>query len=218
MTAIARAAMERSEEEIAARERLIAVLHTLSESYGRQVTAGMREGYWLAVGHLTEVQLFAAAKRALEVSRFMPTPAELLAFAGVAPPQRAKIALAWNAVRIAIDRHDYTASVDFGPLVNAVIRNLGGWDTLCRASLRDLDNPGWLRKRFEQVFEMFDGIPVERLNGAALRGLYDTKPVKVQIAGLDQTPALPPNREVRMLAEAKSASGAEVRRLTRGKP
>jgi hypothetical protein len=183
-------------------ERFVTAITGLATTFGRELPAIGLDGYWHVMRGLSEQQLGVATTRALRESKFMPSPAELLAFAGVTTSRDAQVALAWEAVRAAVDKHDYTASVDFGPLVNAVVRNIGGWDALCRAKLKELDV--WLRRRFEEVHEMFADIPVERLNGAPLRGWMGGKPVRISIGGVDPVKPLEPAREVRRLAEAKS--------------
>jgi len=144
----------------------------LAATFNREIGSAGIEGYWIALQTLSEAELASATKRALAECKFMPSPAELLALAGRRHPDAsAQAVLAWSAVRKAIDVHDYlVATIDFGPLVNAVIRNLGGWDTLCTATLPELDNPGWLRKRFEEVYAALAPTPAGQLQGDPLPG------------------------------------------------
>src|SRR5690349_19358502 len=129
------------------REAFVTALAVLGATFDRKLSAPAVEGYWLALSDLTEDDFKAAMKRALAECKFMPSPSELLAFVRKKPDPAAGAMLAWQAVRKAIDVYDWNVgTIDFGPLVNATIRNLGGWDTLCRATLPELDNPGWLRK------------------------------------------------------------------------
>jgi len=153
------------------REKFGTSLAVLAATFNRELVPAAIEGYWLTLQGLTDDELAVATKRGLAEARFMPSPSELLALAERGRSVEADSAQAWQAVRSAIDKHDYlVASIDFGPLVNAVVRNLGGWDTLCRAKLSDLDNPGWLRKRFDEVYAALSIAKLDSLNGEPLPG------------------------------------------------
>ena len=202
------------------RERFATAISVLGATFNRELTGAALEGYWLALQTLTPEELSRATKRTLAESKFMPAPAELLAFAGRQPRNvDTEAALCWQAVRKAIDEHDWSvASIDFGARVNAVVRNLGGWDTLCTAKLSELDNPGWLRKRFEEVYGLFANKDPMELNGAALLGSAEARQLRgashavVRIegqpaprAGLLSSESPGAGRLVRELAEQKSA-------------
>jgi hypothetical protein len=192
------------------REAFVSVMQMLSETFNRPLSPGMLDGYWMALEDLETPILAAAAKRAIVESKFMPAPSEMLALAGRAPESPDLAAMrCWDVVRKAIDKHDYLVrSIDFGARVNAVISNLGGWDVLCRAKLTELDNPGWLRKRFCEAYEAFANTPVYRLRGDALAGALppkwnDPRDILVPIEGEPHPLALPAvNPEVRKHVEA----------------
>jgi hypothetical protein len=190
----------------------------LAETFRVSVTGPMLDGYWLVLEEIPQGELRGAARRALAGSKFMPSPSELLAFARPPRNPAADAVKAWQAVRAAIDRYDYlVASIDFGPLVNAVVRNLGGWDTLCRATLPELDNPGWLRKRFEEVYKALQSSDPQTLHGAPLVGKLPPKfegapDIVVELDGKPVRPRLESVRQdngsvqelVRNLADGKS--------------
>lgn len=170
-------------QELTPRKRVTAAVTMLAETFRQTLGAGALEGYWIALRDLTAEELAHATGRAVREGRFMPTPAELLELAGWGGTRASAIAAAqaWEAVRTAMDRHDYTTSVDFGPLVNAVVRNLGGWVALCDKSVPDLV---WVRKDFERLYSDFGSKPPESLNGAPLRGQFGGAPVRIAIGGV----------------------------------
>ena len=153
-------------------EDVAAPIAMLAGAFERAISKAGIKAYQVALSDLTPGELTTATEAALKTCRFMPSPAELRELAGRRHPDAsAQAVLAWSAVRRAIDVHDYlVATIDFGPLVNAVIRNLGGWDTLCTATLPELDNPGWLRKRFEEVYAALAPTPAGQLQGEPLPG------------------------------------------------
>lgn len=158
--------------EVLTKEQAFATLMAMvGEVFNRKLKRETAQAYWAALEHLDEAELRRAFGRAIQECKFMPTPAELIELAGRKRNVEAEAALAWQVVRQSIDRYDYTvATIDFGPRVNAVIANLGGWDTLCNAKLTELDNPGWLRKRFDETYQAYADLPVDSLRGEPLRG------------------------------------------------
>lgn len=199
------------------RELFVTIMETLGETFNRPLTDGLLEGYWMALEDLTENEIKAAAKRAIVTSKFMPSPSELLAFARPKRNPAANVIQAWQAVRKAIDVYDWNVgTIDFGPLVNAVVRNLGGWDTLCRATLPELDNPGWLRKRFDEVYSALSSADPTTLHGDPLEGklppLYQNpKQIIVEIDGQPARPRL----EVSGADKARAEITAHVHELAK---
>lgn len=188
------------------KEHFASVMTMLAETFGRSLTDAMLDGYWLVLEDLPEEELRGAARKVLATQKFMPSPAELLAVARPPRNPNADVVQAWQVVRRAIDKHDYlVATIDFGPLVNAVIRNLGGWDTLCRATLPELDNPGWLRKRFDEIYKALATAEPTTLHGQPLEGALPPKwvnPTHV-VVPLDGSPP-------RLRIEANGASDARA--------
>ncbi len=160
-------------------QTFVAIVTTLCESFNRTATDGLLEGYWMALSDLSEDEMKRACSRAMAESKFMPVPSELLEFAGRSQSRALDIIEAWEAVRRAIDRHDYTDSVDFGPLVNAVVRNLGGWQRLCDLGREQLDV--WTRKEFERVYELLAVKDPLTLHGAHHRGALPGPVHQIQI-------------------------------------
>ena len=199
------------------REEAIATsLAALGATFNRQIDATVADAYSIGLEGLTAAEVSRACAAALRKCKFMPAPSELRALSGRAELRDLKheAALAWDAVRKAIDRVDYTvALIDFGPHVNAVVRQLGGWDALCTAKLHDLDV--WKRKEFERQYEVFAEKEIGDI-GAPLEGDWKTGHRVISIAGIPSQPApkgLPPKdanpdaarRLIRELAEGKAA-------------
>jgi hypothetical protein len=199
------------------REAFVALMEMLGETFNRPMTAGLLEGYWMALEDVPEADLKIAVQKALAAGKFMPAPSELLAFARPRRAVAVDSALAWQAVRKAIDEYDYlVGSIDFGPLVNAVIRNLGGWDTMCKATLPELDNPGWLRKRFDEIYRSLATVEPTALHGDPLGGAPppNYRDAKHPVVAIDGQP-------VRLRLEASGQDNASIaehiRRLADGK-
>jgi hypothetical protein len=204
-------------ETLSKRQVVGTAMAMLAATFNRELSTGALEGYWQALQHLEEADLRRATGRALQECRFMPTPVELIQLSGKARNVEAECATAWQTVRRAIDRYDYTVgSIDFGNRTNAVVANLGGWDMLCKANLAELDNPGWLRKRFEEVWQAYANTTEESLRGDALSGALPDRwvtgvpHVVVQVPGQPEVKRLPPQ-------QSEGGIGELVRNLADGK-
>lgn len=188
------------------KEQFATLMTMLSESYGRPLTAGLLDGYWLVLEELSPEELRGSVQQALGKLKFMPTAAELLTFARPHRDPAVDALQAWQVVRKAIDKFDWNVgSIDFGPLVNAVVRNLGGWDAMCTATLPELDNPGWLRKRFEEVYRALSTAEPTTLHGDPLEGKLPPNYIKPThaIVPLDGSPP-------RLRLEASGADDARA--------
>lgn len=188
----------------------------LATTFNREVSDTLLDAYWTGLSGLSAQELSAATKRALAECKFMPPPAVLLKYARPPRNLEAEAAIAWEAVRRAIDCHDWSvSSIDFGSHVNAVVRQLGGWDALCRAALADLDI--WKRKEFERLYLALADQNLEHI-GQPLDGPRDGiagqyPHATVAIEGLPsqppKAPSLPPipngvSKIIRDLGDAKS--------------
>lgn len=198
------------------REAVIQAVTVLATTFNREISATLIEAYQLGLDAIDADAVARATKRALAECKFMPAPAELLALVGEKRDVAALGAEAWASVRWAVDAYDYTASPDFGPLVNACIRNIGGWGRLCDMKLGELDV--WARREFLRLYALFADQDPAKLDGAPFVGFLHEATFFVAI-GTQNAPfnparalAAPPSAlapVVRALADAKSQTGAE---------
>jgi len=133
------------------RRDLVRLIAALAATFNREADEAMFEGYELGLCDLPVPAVKLAVGRAIRECKFMPTVAELRELSGELLPQDRAI-LAWDVFSKAVPRHGYTASVDFeDPLINATIRNLGGWERCCSLQPDEFDK--WLRKDFERTYQ-----------------------------------------------------------------
>lgn len=182
----------------------------LGIALGQAVDQPMRAVYWQFLRDLDLDDYQRAVNEAGRSLKWFPKPSELRELTGESV--KADAAEAWGAVRLAMDRHDYTTSVDFGPLVNAVVHNIGGWRQLCDTSIPDLE---WRRKKFEEVYAAYRMKPTDEIprGGEYLKGAFGGPPVRIQIGPVKTPlalpePPMPTNGVVRDLANAKSYNGS----------
>ena len=120
------------DEESAARVLLSVV--AMAAAFGKEASEMMIHGYRLGLRDLPAQDIQIAVDRAMRECKFMPSVFELRQLAGTMPAE-SRATLAWASVRDAIGRVGGYASVDFDDaIVNATVRELGGWVKLCDTS------------------------------------------------------------------------------------
>jgi|LakMenEpi03Aug12_release.lakeMendotaPanAssembly.Ray.scaffolds.fasta_scaffold88732_4 hypothetical protein len=138
------------------KEALEQGLEMLGEVFARDLTDNLLLGYFFALKDLSIEQIRKAIFRALQESKSFPTPASLIELSGYATlPRRAMIA--WGDALKAVSRHGCYRNVDFADkIINAVIRELGGWLTFITlfTSAREEE---FLRMKFVKIYEHLSG-------------------------------------------------------------
>jgi len=147
------------------------VIFGLASTFGRETGQAMLQGYWMGLEDLDLDDVKRGATRAMRESKFMPSVAELRELAGqILPADRA--ALAWEAFRKALWIHGPYASVDFDDkVINATVRNLGGWISIDDQIEQDGDK--WVRKDFERVYQGFLRTGVSASQALSLGGIHE---------------------------------------------
>jgi hypothetical protein len=139
---------------MADRKVLATCLKALASTFRQEVTAEMAEAYEIGIGDLADDEVKRATRRALQECKFFPIPAELRGFAGKggAKALKAEAAAAWERVQAALTSLGEYGGADFGPIANAVVRNMGGWAKMWNEPLKaDPFN----RRKFEELYEAF---------------------------------------------------------------
>ncbi len=135
------------------RHQFVSLIEILAESFGKEPSEAMVTGFWMGLQDLSLNTVNAGVRAALKSCETMPRPAHIRRLAGSAElGADHRATLAWQAVRTALARHGTYKSVEFGdPLINATIRNMGGWVELGKKPEQDFDI--WPRKEFERIYE-----------------------------------------------------------------
>lgn len=199
-----------AERVLTPEEKAIAASVTaLAETFGRNLTAAGARIYLAALSDLSVAEVERACIRAAQEAKFMPVPSELRVHAGKTSPAE-EAAHAWDVVLESMNRYDYLRSIDFGPLVNAVVRNLGGWQWLCSQKDPQLE---WTRKEFYRVHGLYRNTPPDMLVGPPVVGALGGAVVRVLIGPHGRLSA----QEQRKLLASRPAYSATVRRLAESK-
>lgn len=140
----------------------------LLETFGQEATKPILHGYWLGLQDLTLEQVQVAVAVGIRSSERLPRPVELRRLVGEQTGEQRAIA-AWGDVLRAIPRGPYK-HIDFQDnLINAAIRNLGGWPTFV-GRFTDEEAEKWARLEFIKAYQAFSGGAGEEAC-AALPGL-----------------------------------------------
>jgi len=178
------------------------VMQTLSAVFDKEATEDVIQAYWMGLNDLPLGDVKRGAETALKRSEWMPRPAHLRKMAGdVEPDHRA--AIAWQAIRQALSQHGTYQSVDFDdPVINATIRNMGGWVALGQKKGEDFEV--WTRKEFERIYQAIYATGVTDEAAAYLVGITEYE-------NQGKHEVLPPKKVV------ISLPAPNVRRLSSGK-
>jgi hypothetical protein len=126
--------------------------------YEKQITKPVIDLYWSALHDLELVDIDRALQihmRDPERGRFMPKPADVRF--QICRPEKNSL-IAWRQVEDAYCRFNYYQTVQFEDgTINAVIRDMGGWQWF---SSQNLDEP-WTQKEFERRYEAYKGQRIE---------------------------------------------------------
>lgn len=190
-------------------ETVVSCVSALCEAFRRTPSQVTFASYEIGLDGLSDQEVALATEKALKTSKFMPSPAELRELAGLVGGKDRAV-LAWEVVlkniRIGPYKH-----VDFDDgIINATIRNLGGWNQfLLRFS--GVDAEMWLRRDFLETYSSLQRSGVGSDSCGPLAGLSEAcvvngqlmPPVPVKIAtGLPKVDTVAPRRIV-----ADSVSG-----------
>jgi hypothetical protein len=174
----------------------------MATAFDKEATDDVMETYWGALKDLPLADVKFAAETALKTLEWWPKPAQLRKLAGdVGPDHRA--AIAWRAVRKALNEHGTYCSVNFDdPVVNATIRNLGGWVALGQKEAKDFDI--WVRKEFERIYLAIYSTGVTEESGAYLTGITEHENRgRYEIQAPTTVPTGLPVPNIRMLSTGK---------------
>lgn len=138
-------------------------------AFGTDASKALMLGYWMGLQDLTLQAVQGAVARSIRECERLPAPVELRRLAGERTAEAGAIA-AWGDVLKAIPLGPYR-HVDFDDrLINATVRNLGGWPTFL-GRLVDVDSEKWLRIEFVKCYAMLANSGVSGEMCAALPGL-----------------------------------------------
>lgn len=130
----------------------------MTATVGKDMQEAQLQAWYSILGELTVEQLRRGIVETLRHHQFagFPPVGTILANAGATSKVEDTALLAWAVVRHAIARVGGYDSADFSPIVNATIRELGGWVTVCNTLTDEMQ---WLEKRFCAAYRAFSTLP-----------------------------------------------------------
>lgn len=151
----------------------------LAEAFGRKASETTVETYRIGLRGLSDAEIEAATAAALQECEFMPPPAVLRRLAGSGKASTLDLAIsAWGDVERAFPVGAYKW-VDFDdPIINAVIRHLGGWVAMfdqCGTSEKEK----WYRHEFVKVYQSFAANGISEEACRPLQGINQGERVRL---------------------------------------
>lgn len=180
------------------REEFGTAITAMLETFGAEGTTPQLLGYWYALRDLSLEEVQQAVYEAMRTHKRRPMPAELRELVeGGSGSDRA--IEAWGDVLKAVPRGPYKW-IDFDDsLINAVIRNMGGWPAFL-SRFADAESEKWVRLEFLKAYEAFasrrmDGDacdPLPGLSEVMLVGGKLMEPIPVRIGCAPERAKLSP--------------------------
>lgn len=135
------------------RGRLVELVTALADLFGKETSKGLFEGWYMALGDLTDQQIEAGIGRAMRESRFFPTPVEVRGFVTV--PELDPKAAATLALSKVLDGTIDTRQDKVAGKVMAMVPELTDSWWLRRATQAEI---AWKHKdflvRYESLFDV----------------------------------------------------------------
>lgn len=169
--------------------RLAAVL-AMCELFRPQLSEEGVDLYARSLSDIPAAQVVAACARLAATAKFRPVPSEVRETCGAGLSQASdRAAFAFQALKDAIPRVGVYRSPDFDDhLINATVRNLGGWQRACDMPQSEFDV--WYRKEFIQVYEMFCRVTPGEAQAAPLTGEHEDANRAAGITSIARTPVV----------------------------
>lgn len=183
------------------KEKFAFAIASLFETFSQETTKPIMNGYWLGLGDLSLEAVQGAVALAIRESDHLPRPAELRRLTGEQTKAEDRAIAAWGDVLKAIPLGAYK-HLDFADkLVNATIRNLGGWPSFL-SRFTDAEAEKWARIEFCKAYSSFASSGV---NGEAIAPLPGLSEVTIS-ASREIVPAVP----VRIQCDANRAAAPRL--------
>jgi hypothetical protein len=178
------------------RKSFALLINALAASFGRDADEALLEGMWLGLRDLPLRALEQAVTTALRQCQYMPKAVELRQLAGEMTAATRAVH-AWGVLSRAIGQHGAYRSVNFDdPVLNATVRNLGGWVRLCGMPTEEFEK--WTRKEFDRIYSALcsGGVPGEQTRHlAGIHELSNSAAGHQVTAPTHVATGLPPHRE-----------------------
>lgn len=187
------------ENDSAERTALIGIL---AETFRQTASKPMLTGYAMGLEGIPTDRLKAAVRTALRTCKFMPTPIELRELAGELKITDRAVR-AFMAMAEAVTGIGGYSTIDFDDrFINATIRALGGWVSVCETPADEFDK--FLKQKFERTYAALVAAGVSAEQAAPLQGRHDRdnaiggyqrQPIREITTGLPPLPNNPPRLE-----------------------
>ncbi len=198
------------------KQEFATAIGAMAETFGVEATKPLIYGYWLGLCDLDLIDVQKAVQRAIQQCKAIPKPAELRLMTGKVYDSETTALMAWEDALKALRWGKYK-HVDFGDkLVNAVIRNMGGWPGFCSRFI-DATSEKWIRQEFITAYKRFASSSVRSEQIAPLPGLSEVEVINGEMQTCEPVLIACDNTRKRLpcpvVESVKLTRGIEFKRL-----
>lgn len=136
----------------------------------KPLSVPQQRGYWIALREFSLNQVVKAFHACLATKRFMPKPSEIREL--IEGSSKDKAAIAFECLIRAIKEVGRYHSINFRDrTINAVVKSMGGWETVCDIPIKDLSK--YQFKRFCETYIAFANRGVGEDQGSHCVGFHE---------------------------------------------
>lgn len=169
----------------------------LCVSLGQEITEPLLASYWMALADLKIEVVERAIWRAVREEKIgFPRPARIRELAGAGESDNDRAVSAWAKVLKAIPLGPYRTVTFDDRVINAAIRNLGGWPSMVER-FGSTEEEGWARKDFIKTYQSLANSAITNELGSPLPGLSQVEVRNGQM--VDPVPLLVSDKPTRPL-------------------
>ena len=153
------------------KEMFSAELGILSEMLSpKPLSVPQQRGYWIGLREFKLNEVVKAFHACIATKRFMPKPSEIREL--IEGSSKDKAAIAFECLIRAIQQVGRYDSINFKDrTINAVVKSMGGWETVCDIPIADLSK--YQFKRFCETYVAFANRGVGEEQGSHCVGIIE---------------------------------------------
>ena len=155
----------------AERQEFATIMAALCAAFNKELDEPTLQAYWMACEDMPLSDFRLGATRCMREMEYLPKPGHIRRSGGALTPE-SRCVLAFEVMSRAVSEQGAYASVCFDdPLINATIRNMGGWLEICNSPADKFN--GLLRKDFERIYRALLESGIREESGRYLPGIHE---------------------------------------------
>jgi len=155
----------------AERQEFATIMAALCAAFNKELDEPTLQAYWMACEDMPLSEFRIGATRCMREMEYLPKPGHIRRSGGALTPE-SRCVLAFEVMSRTVSEQGAYASVCFDdPLINATIRNMGGWLEICNSPADKFN--GLIRRDFERIYRALLESGIREESGRYLAGIHE---------------------------------------------